>query len=127
MDEAQQEYDRFGPWAIEVTEADSAPPLFRPHLTRAEPALLGIEAGGTSSGATRAPALPLDYLVCLHEDDLTVLQRVGQQRSGSECRLETVRYQDVQYLRVSQGLLRGTLHLGLIGRPLYLPYNTVSE
>ena len=49
------------------------------------------------------------------------------QRVGQEVRTETVLYQDVQYLRVSQDLLRGCLHLGLPGRPFELPYNTVSE
>ena len=123
VDERQHEYDRFGPWAIEVTTADPAPPLFRPHLTRADPALLSIKIPRHIERRNARPGMDLyDYLVCLYEDDLTVMQRVGH-----EVRTETVRYQDVQYLRVSQDLLRGCLHLGLPGRPFELPYNTVSE
>ena len=123
MDERQHEYDRFGPWAIEVTTADPAPPLFRPHLTRSDPALLSIKIPRHIERRNARPGMDLyDYLVCLYEDDLTVMQRVGH-----EVRTETVRYQDVQYLRVSQDLLRGCLHLGLPSRPFELPYNTVSE
>jgi hypothetical protein len=128
LDERQHEYDRFGPWAIEVTAEDPAPPLFRPHLTRSEPALLSIKIPRHVERRNARPGMDLyDYLVCLYEDGLVVMQRAGQQRSGSEVRVETVRYQDVQYVGVSQDLLRGNLHLGLPGRPFDLPYNTVSE
>ncbi len=127
MDERQHEYDRFGPWAIEVTAEDPAPPLFRPHLTRSEPALLSIKIPRHIERRNARPGMDLyDYLVCLYEDGLTVLQRVEQPRSGTEVRIETVRYQDVKYLRVSQDLLRGNVHLGLPDRPFDLPYNTVS-
>jgi hypothetical protein len=54
-------------------------------------------------------------------------QRKSQQRPGDGVRVETVRYQDVQSVGVSQDLLRGNVHLGLPGRPCDLPYNTVSE
>ena len=123
MDEAKLEYDRFGPWAIEVTAEDPPPPLFRPHLTRVDPPLLSLKIPRHIERRNARPGMDLyDYLVCLYEDDLMVMQRVGQ-----EVRTETVLYQDVQYLRVSQDLLRGCLHLGLPGRPFELPYNTVSE
>ena len=46
---------------------------------------------------------------------------------GREVRVETLRYEDVQYLRVEQDLLRGNVHLGLPGGPFDLPYNTVSD
>ena len=128
MDERQHEYDRFGPWAIEVTAEDPAPPLFRPYLTRSEPALLSIKIPRRIERRNARPGMDLyDYLVCLYGDDLTVLQRVGQQRSGHEVRAETLRYQDVQYMRVSQDLLRGNVRLGLPSGPFDLPYNTVSE
>jgi len=128
MDERQHEYDRFGPWAIEVTAQDPAPPLFRPYLTRSEPALLSIKIPRHIERRSARPGMDLyDYLVCLYGDDLLVLQRVVQQRSGQEVRAETLRYQDVQYMRVSQDLLRGNVRLGLPSGHFDLPYNTVSE
>jgi hypothetical protein len=137
MDERQHEYHRFGPWAIEVTDEDPAPPLFRPYLTRSEPALLSIKIPRHVERRNARPGMDLyDYLVCLYEDGLVVMQRAGQQRgdrrragqerSGDEVRVETVRYQDVQYVAVGQDLLRGNVHLGLPDRPFDLPYNTVS-
>jgi hypothetical protein len=123
MDERQHEYDRFGPWAIEVSTDDPPPPLFRPYLTRPEPALFSIKIPRHIERRNAHPGMDLyDYLVSLYEDDMSILQRVGR-----EVRAETFRYEDVQYLRVEQDLLRGNVRLGLPGRPCDLPYNTVSD
>ena len=123
MDAQRQEYDRFGPWAIEISGEDPPPPLFVPYLTRAEPALLGVKIPRQIERRDAHPGMDLyDHLVCLYEDDLIVLQRVGR-----EVRSETYRYRDVQYLCVSRDLLHGNIRLGLPGRPYDLPYNTVSN
>ena len=123
MDERQHEYDRFGPWAIAVSTEDPPPPLFRPYLTRPEPALLSIKIPRHIERRNARPGMDLyDFLVCLYEDDMAILQRVGR-----EVRAETFRYQDVRSLRVEQDLLRGNVHLGLPGQPCDLPYNTVSD
>ena len=37
------EYDRFGPWVVEIGDEDPPPPLFLPHLTRTEQALLSVK------------------------------------------------------------------------------------
>jgi hypothetical protein len=122
MDARQREYDRFGPWAIEVTEEDPVPPIFVPHLTRPEPALLTVKIPRRIERRNARPGMDLyDYLVCLYEEDVLILQRLDH-----DVRRVTFRYRDVQYLRVDSDLLRGNLHLGIAGRPCDLPYNTVS-
>ena len=121
--DAQREYDRFGPWAIEVSEEDPAPPLFVPHLTRPERPILSVKIPRHLERRNARPGMDLyDYLVSLYDDDLVVLQRVGRDVRTNSCRL-----QDVQHLRVTRCLLRGNIHLGLPGRPHDLPYNTVSD
>jgi hypothetical protein len=123
MDAQRQEYDRFGPWAIEVSADDPPPPLFVPYLTRAEPPLLSIKMPRHIERRDARPGMDLyDSLICLYEDDLAFHQRVGR-----EVRSATCRYLDVQHLRVTRHLLSGNIHLGLPGRPLDLPYNTVSD
>jgi hypothetical protein len=123
LDAQQHEYDRFGPWAIETSADDPPPPLFQPYLTRPEPPLLSIKIPRPVERRDARPGMDLyDYLVCLYDDDLVVLQRAGQ-----DVRSETCRYGDVQHLRVTRDLLRGNIHLGLPGRPFDLPYNTVSN
>jgi len=123
MDAQRQEYDRFGPWSIEISGEDPPPPLFVPYLARTEPTLLSIKIPRRIERRDARPGMDLyDYLVCLYEDDLVVLRRVG-----SEVRSETCRYRDVQHLRVARHLLRGNIQLGLPGRPCDLPYNTVSD
>jgi len=123
MDAQAQEYDRFGPWAIEISDEDPPPPLFEPYLTRAEPALLSVKIPRHIERRAARPGTDLyDYLISLYEDDVMILQRVDQ-----EVRSQTCRYQDVQHLCVKRCLLRGVIHLGLPGRSIDLPYNTVSD
>ena len=123
MDAQRQEYDRFGPWAIEISAEDPPPPLFAPSLTRIDPPLLSIKMPRQIERRDARPGMDLyDSLICLYEDDLEVHQRVGQ-----EVRSDTCRYADVQHLRVSRDLLAGNVHLGLPGRPFDLSYNTVSD
>ena len=52
------EYDRFGPWIIEISEADPPPPLFRPYLTREETVLLSIKIPRKIDRRDAPPALP---------------------------------------------------------------------
>jgi hypothetical protein len=123
MDAQQREYDRFGPWVIEISTEDPPPPLFLPYLTRAEPALLGVKVPRRIERRNARPGMDLyDWLICLHDDELIVLQRVGHEVHTRACRLR-----EVQHVRVSRTLLRGNIHLGLAHEPIDLPYSTVSD
>jgi hypothetical protein len=123
MDALQREYDRFGPWAIEISDQDPPPRLFAPHLARSEAPLLSVKIPRHVERRNARPGLDLyDYVVCLYDEDLVVHQRNGSDVLSSTCRIR-----DVQHLRVTRCLLRGNIHLGLPGRPVDLPYNTVSD
>jgi hypothetical protein len=117
------EYDRFGPWVIEISAEDPPPSLFEPHLTRSEAPLLAVKIPRKIARRDAHPGMHLyDYVVSLYERDLQVLQRQGQ-----DVRAVTIAYRDVQHLRVREDLLRGNLHLALPDAPFDLPYNTVSH
>lgn len=123
MTERNAEYDRFGPWVIEISADDPAPALFAPRLTRSEAPLLAVKIPRAIARRDAHPGMQLyDYVVSLYEGDLQVLQRTGH-----DVRATTIAYQDVQHLRVREDLLRGNLHLGLPDAPFDLPYNTVSQ
>jgi hypothetical protein len=123
-DTLQQEYDRFGPWALEISDEDPLPALFAPFLTRPEAPLLCVKVPRHIERRDARPGMDLyDYVVALYEEDIVVLRRVGR-----EVRSETCRYQDVRSIRVGHCLLRGDIHLGLAdGRSVELAYNTVAE
>ncbi len=92
MDAQRQEYDRFGPWAIEISAEDPPPPLFVPYLTRPSQRCSASSCRGRSSDGMRVPAWTCTTTsICLYDDDLVVHQRVGR-----EVRSDTCRYQDVQ-------------------------------
>jgi hypothetical protein len=123
MNERNAEYDRFGPWAIEISAEDPLPSIFEPHLTRTESPLLAVKIPRKIARRDAHPGMDLyDYVVSLYERDLLILQRVGQ-----DVRARIVDYRDVQHLRVREDLLRGNLHVGLPDASVDLPYNTVSH
>ena len=117
------EYDRFGPWAVEISDADPPPPLFLPYLTRNESPLLAIKIPRSiERHKARAGMNLYDYMVSLYADDLMILQRVddGVHR-------QTLLYRDIQALRYAEELLKGTVHLFLKSQTHKLPFNTVSK
>ena len=117
------EYDRFGPWAIEISEEDPPPPLFVPYLTRDEEPLLSVKIPRNIERRNAHPGMNLyDYLVLLYEDDLVILQRVD-----ADVRQDRVVYRDIQFIRYGENLLKGTLHLSTAVSAYDLPFNTTSK
>ena len=123
MNQRDPEYDRFGPWVIEIGDEDPPPPLFVPQLTRSETPLLGLKIPRKIPRREAHPGMDLyDYLVNLYDEDLVVLERVER-----EVRVHSIRYLDIKYLCLREELLRGNVHLGIGDGGHYdLPFNTVS-
>ena len=116
------EYDRFGPWVIEISDADPPPPLFRPYLTREDSVLLSIKIPRKIERRDARPGMNLyDYMITLYEEELIILERVG-----NDVRSEAFFYRDIQWLRYGEHLLKGSLHLSMTGKVYDLPFNTVS-
>lgn len=122
MSQRDPEYDRFGPWVVEISDEDPVPPLFQPHLTRTETPLLSIKIPRRISRREAHAGMDLyDYLVSLYEEDLIVLERIGH-----EVESRTIRYRDVHHLSIRDELLRGIVHMGVPDGRYDLPYNAVS-
>ncbi len=117
------EYDRFGPWVLEISEEDPPPPLFLPYLTREETPLFSVKIPRKIERRDASPGMNLyDYMVSLYEDDLVILQRVGD-----AVRSFVFLYRDVKYVRLEEDLLKGSLFLAMPGELFLLPFNTVSR
>jgi len=117
------EYDRFGPWVVEIGDEDPPPPLFLPHLTRTERALLSVKIPRKVTRREAHPGMDLyDYVVSLYEQDMVILERVEH-----DVRSRTIAYRDVRLLQIQEELLRGSIHLGVPEEPYDLPFNSVSS
>lgn len=117
------EYDAFGPWVIEISDLDPPPPLFLPYLTREETPLMSVKIPRKIERRNAHPGMNLyDYLVSLYEDDLVILQRVGE-----DVRQETFLYGDIQFLRYGENLLKGNLTLSTAESSYDLPFNTTAK
>jgi hypothetical protein len=117
------EYDRFGPWAIEISAVDPPPPLFLPFLTRDDEPLLSVKIPRSIERRKAHAGMNLyDYMVTLYVDDLVVLQRVED-----DVRAETFSYQKIQAIGYAENLLKGNLQLVMTDQVYNLPFNTVSK
>lgn len=117
------EYDRFGPWVVEIGPDDPVPPLFAASVSGTEDALMSIKVPRKISRREAGPGMNLyDYVLVLREADVEVHERVD-----TNVRSRTIAYGDIHQLRLSEHLLRGELRLGLAGEDYALPYNTVSR
>lgn len=123
MTKRDPEYDRFGPWVIEISALDPPPPLFLPYLTRAEEPLLSLKIPRKIDRRDAQAGMNLyDYLITLYEEDLVILERVGD-----DVHSKTFFYRDIQHLRLGENLLKGTLHLSMVDKDYDLRFNTVSS
>ena len=118
-----QEYDRFGPWAIEISELDPVPPLFQPYLTSEETPLLSVKVPRKIERRNARPGMNLyDYVVTLYHEELNILERVLD-----DVRSVTCPYRDIQCILHGEDLLAGRLRLILSKEAFEFPYSTVSS
>lgn len=118
-----QEYNRFGPWVLEITGQDPAPALFLPHLDRSRPALLSFKIPRQIERREATPGMNLyDYLVSLFPEELEILQRVGE-----TVRRTVISYQDIQSIALQENLLQGQLVIQGANQFCSLPFSSVSS
>lgn len=116
------EYDRFGPWILEISESDTLPPLFEPFFPREEDPLYCVKIPRPMDRRDLSPGMNMyDYVVALYEVDLLILER-----DGENVKTLSILYSDIVALRHSEDLLSGQLHIYTVGKCYILPYSTVS-
>lgn len=116
------EYDRYGPWMLEISESDPLPPLFEPFFTREEDPLYCVKIPRQMDRRDLSPGMNMyDYVVALYEVDLLILER-----DGEDVKTLSIPYSDIVTLRHSEDLLSGQLHIYTVGKCYSLPYSTVS-
>jgi hypothetical protein len=123
MTQRDPEYDRFGPWVVEISDEDPPPPLFVPYLTRTDQPLVSVKIPRRIARRDAHPGMDLyDYLVSLYDQELVILERVDH-----SVRTQSIPYRDVRHLILRDTLLQGSLHLATPGRAYDLPFSTVSR
>jgi hypothetical protein len=118
-----REYDRFGPWVLQISDEDPAPPLFVPALRRDEQPLISVKIPRKIARRDAHPGMDLyDCVVSLYEAEMVVLERLD-----GAVRERVIAYHDIHYLSIHEELLRGRLNLGIPRNPCSLHYNAVSK
>lgn len=116
------EYDRFGPWILEISEKDPMPPVFAPHVNRDEEPIFAFKVPVRAERRDLRPGMHMyDYVVCLYENDLQIFERNGDVVTGT-----TIPYTGIVAIQYQEDLLEGGLDLQVQERCYSLPFNTVS-
>jgi len=116
------EYDRFGPWILEISDLDPVPPLFEPHMPDAEGIFYSFKIPRHEERRNLRPGMNMyDYVVALGEERIWILER-----RDTDVQTQSVAYGELAALRHREDLLDGHLYLHTPGRVYDIPYSTVS-
>jgi hypothetical protein len=127
------EFDAFGPWIDEVTDAEGVPRLFQSHPVDLASALLTIKVPRNISRRDADPSMDLyDHLVVVDGAGVTVLSRVEDPRTRtgtvppSSFTTQVLTWSDVTGVTVSTEFVDGLLTLHTAGRAVTVPFNGSS-
>lgn len=116
------EYDRFGPWILEVSDIDPMPPVFSPYVIEEEQALLILKIPRPMERRDLSPGEHMyDYLVSLFDDRIEILVR-----DADEAVRFKLLYKNIVALKHSEDLLDGHMVIYTPEIAYDLPYSTVS-
>ena len=127
------EFDAFGPWIDEVTDAEGVPRLFRSHQVDLTSTLLTIKVPRNISRRDADPSMDLyDHLVVVDDTGVTVLSRVETPRvragavTASSFTTQVLAWSDIIGVTVSNEFVDGLLTLHTAGRAVTVPFNGSS-
>ncbi len=117
------EYNRFGPWVVEISEEDPVPPLFLPYVKTEESPLFSMKIPRREERRNLRPGMNLyDYVISLYQTELQILAR-----TDDTVQQKHALYSDILGLSNYENLLDGRLFFYLVDQTYEIPYNTVSS
>ncbi|MDF1567275.1 MAG: hypothetical protein P1P77_04595 [Spirochaetaceae bacterium] len=115
------EYDRFGPWILEITDKDPIPLIFEPYVNLDE-SEYAFKVPRPMERRELSPGMNLyDYLVVFFPSYMTILQRSGEEVAKSD-----IRYNVVVTVEHIEDLLDGRLRIYTEDDVFEIYYSTVS-
>ncbi len=117
------EYDRFGPWILEITDEDPLPPLFVPYFTRKDNILLQIKIPRSIDRRDASPGMNLyDYVLTMYENNFDIMKR-----EDDNVITDCFSYHEILSIRHHEALLNGNLSLYSKNSVYEFSYSTVSS
>lgn len=123
MDRLKMEYDRFGPWIIEIKEAGEVPPQFDREKDRILEAAKAYKIPVNVERRKLKPGMPMyDFVLALHDDYIDIMER-----HEGVVTVASINYSDIQILEKVNDLLNGHIFIYAGQREFSVPYNPVSD
>lgn len=120
--DAKYEYDRFGPWILEINEKDGIPPLFESHIDKDATPNLRIKIPRDIERRVAHPGMNLyDYLITIDDSQIQILERQNESVGVQELDVT-----DIKCMEVQEDLLTGRLRLYTPKKSVNVRFNTVS-
>ncbi|WP_428239968.1 hypothetical protein [Gynuella sp.] len=119
----QHEYDSFGPWLLEIKQAQDIPLVFVDYFQLTDEILLALKVPRPIERRDARPGQVLyDGIVCLYDREVKILHLEQQQ-----VLVESVCYKDIVTIQDVRDLLMGELRIQTDHRSYSIPYNMVSQ
>lgn len=116
------EYDRFGPWILEINDKDLIPPLFEPYVNLNDSEYAFKVPRPMERRVLSAGMNLYDYLVVFFPSHMTILQRRDDKVAKSD-----IRYSAVVTVEHIEDLLNGRLKIYTEDDLFEISYSTVSN
>lgn len=121
--DVKYEYDRFGPWILNINEKDTVPPLFAPYLADKAAPLLGLKIPRDIERRHAHPGMNLyDYVLYCYAENLLVLER-----QGDTVAVNDFNYDEIESIQVTEDLLSGVVRIYTLQKNYDIRFNTASS
>jgi hypothetical protein len=123
MDKIKREYDRFGPWDIEIKGEDDVPQQFSDFTETIMNGILSFKVPVNVERRNLKPGMPLYQTVTsLAEDDVIILRR-----AETEIDRQEIKYRDILYLQYTTDMLFGELIFATAKQRHVLDFNPAED
>lgn len=123
MDKLKREYDRFGPWDVEIKEEDDIPQQFIDFTETIMNGIFSFKVPVNVERRNLKPGMPLYQTVTSLTEDVVIILR----RAGTEIDRQEIKYGDILYLQYTTDMLFGELIFGTSKQRYFLDFNPAQD
>ena len=123
MDKLKREYDRFGPWDVEIKEEDDIPQQFSDFTETIMNSVFSFKVPVNVERRNLKPGMPLYQTVTSLTEDAVIILR----RAETEIDRQEIKYRDILYLQYTTDMLSGELIFTTVKQRYALDFNPAEQ
>jgi hypothetical protein len=123
MDKLKREYDRFGPWDVEIKEEEDIPQQFSDFTETIMNGVFSFKVPVNVERRNLKPGMPLYQTVTSLTEDAVIILR----RAETEIDRQEIKYRNILYLQYTTDMLSGELIFTTVKQRYVLDFNPAEQ